>query len=136
MSILSDIINAAKEVVEVARTTAQGMSVTFSHIPTRKETVQYPDEPVQIYRRFRGEHFLDVDEEGKEKCVSCFLCAAARPAPSSTATIANGPSTRPARWSRTRNSCWPTNGASLTCFPTRSRRSWLQSRNRASSTSC
>src|SRR5215471_6402632 len=66
MSILSDIINVAKEVVEVARTTAQGMSVTFSHIPTRKETIQYPDEPVQIYRRFRGEHFLDVDEDGKE----------------------------------------------------------------------
>jgi NADH-quinone oxidoreductase subunit I len=80
MSILSDIINVAKEVVEVARTTAQGMSVTFSHIPTRKETIQYPDEPVQIYRRFRGEHFLDVNEDGKEKCVSCFLCAAACPA--------------------------------------------------------
>ena len=80
MSILSDIINVSKEVVEVARTTAQGMSVTFSHIPTKKETVQYPEEPVQIYRRFRGEHFLDVNEDGKEKCVSCFLCAAACPA--------------------------------------------------------
>jgi NADH-quinone oxidoreductase subunit I len=80
MSILSEILNAAKEVIEVARTTAQGMSVTLSHIPTKKETVSYPDEPVQIYRRFRGEHFLDVNEEGKEKCVSCFLCAAACPA--------------------------------------------------------
>ena len=80
MSILSNIIDAAKEVIEVARTTAQGMGVTLSHIPQRKDTVSYPDEPVQIYRRFRGEHFLDVNEDGKEKCVSCFLCAAACPA--------------------------------------------------------
>ena len=80
MSILTEFVNAAKEVIEVARSTAQGMSVTLSHIPTKKETVSYPDEPVQIIRRFRGEHFLDVNEDGKEKCVSCFLCAAACPA--------------------------------------------------------
>ena len=80
MSILADIVNAVKEVVDVARSTAQGMSVTLSHIPTRKETVCYPEEAVNIYRRFRGEHFLDVNEDGKEKCVSCFLCAAACPA--------------------------------------------------------
>lgn len=80
MSILADIFNAVKEVVDVARTTAQGMSVTLSHIPTKKETVCYPEDPVTIYRRFRGEHFLDVNEDGKEKCVSCFLCAAACPA--------------------------------------------------------
>jgi NADH-quinone oxidoreductase subunit I len=80
MSILSEIISTAKEIIDVARSTAQGMSVTLSHIPTRKETVSYPEEPVQMYRRFRGEHFLDVNEDGKERCVSCFLCAAACPA--------------------------------------------------------
>ena len=80
MSILSEIIDTAKEIIDVARSTAQGMSVTLSHIPTRKETVSYPEEPVQMYRRVRGEHFLDVNEDGKEKCVSCFLCAAACPA--------------------------------------------------------
>lgn len=80
MSILSEIIDTVKEVIDVARSTATGMSVTLSHIPTKKETVSYPDVPVTIYRRFRGEHFLDVNEDGKEKCVSCFLCAAACPA--------------------------------------------------------
>ena len=80
MSLLDSIVNTVKEVVAVARSTAQGMSVTLSHIPTKKETVSYPEEAVQIYRRFRGEHFLDVNEDGKERCVSCFLCAAACPA--------------------------------------------------------
>ncbi|MCW5967445.1 MAG: NADH-quinone oxidoreductase subunit I [Blastocatellales bacterium] len=80
MSILSNVIDTVKEILAVAQSTATGMSVTLSHIPTRKATVSYPDEPVTIFRRFRGEHFLDVNEDGKEKCVSCFLCAAACPA--------------------------------------------------------
>lgn len=80
MSLLSNVFDTVKEIVAIAKSTATGMSVTLSHIPTRKETVSYPEEPVQIYRRFRGEHFLDVNEDGKEKCVSCFLCAAACPA--------------------------------------------------------
>jgi NADH-quinone oxidoreductase subunit I len=80
MSFLSGLINTVKEVVAVTTSTMQGMSVTLSHIPKKKDTVSYPDEPVTIYRRFRGEHFLDVNEDGKEKCVSCFLCAAACPA--------------------------------------------------------
>jgi NADH-quinone oxidoreductase subunit I len=80
MSILAEIIETVKEVVEVARSTAAGMSVTLSHIPTPKATVSYPDQPVQIFHRFRGEHYLDVNEDGKERCVACFLCAAACPA--------------------------------------------------------
>jgi NADH-quinone oxidoreductase subunit I len=66
MSILSQLVNTVKEVVMVARSTAQGMSVTLSHIPTKKETVSYPEEAVQIYRRFRGDHFLDVNEDGAD----------------------------------------------------------------------
>ena len=80
MSILSEIINTAKEIIDVARSTASGMSVTLSHIPSHKETVSYPEQPVTVFHRFRGEHFLDVNEDGKELCVSCFLCAAACPA--------------------------------------------------------
>ena len=80
MSILSEIINTAKEIIDVARSTASGMSVTLSHIPGHKQTVSYPEQPVTLFHRFRGEHFLDVNEDGKELCVSCFLCAAACPA--------------------------------------------------------
>ena len=31
-------------------------------------------------QRFRGAHVLQRDENGLEKCVACFLCAAACPA--------------------------------------------------------
>src|ERR671928_19331 len=44
-----------------------------------KENVQYPDEPVTLQPRFRGQHLLHVDELGREKCVACYLCAAACP---------------------------------------------------------
>ncbi|MFN0122456.1 MAG: NuoI/complex I 23 kDa subunit family protein, partial [Blastocatellia bacterium] len=72
--------NTAKEVVEVARTTAAGLSLTLRHLPMAKTTVSYPEEPVQLFKRFRGEHYLATNEDDKELCVSCFLCAAACPA--------------------------------------------------------
>ena len=72
MSIISDVIESTKAIIK-------GMSVTFSYIPKRKWTVQYPDEPVTVQPRYRGQHLLHVDELGREKCVACFLCAAACP---------------------------------------------------------
>lgn len=72
MSIISDIVESTKAIIK-------GMSVTFSKIPKEKWTVQYPDEPVTVQPRYRGQHLLHVDENGKEKCVACFLCAAACP---------------------------------------------------------
>ncbi|MGB9181417.1 MAG: NADH-quinone oxidoreductase subunit I [Pyrinomonadaceae bacterium] len=72
MSIISDVIESTKAIIK-------GMSVTFSYIPKEKWTVQYPDEPITVQPRYRGQHLLHVDENGKEKCVACFLCAAACP---------------------------------------------------------
>src|SRR4028119_785883 len=72
MSIISDIVESTKAIIK-------GMSVTFSYIPKEKCTVQYPDEPVTMQPRYRGQHLLHVDELGREKCVACFLCAAACP---------------------------------------------------------
>ena len=40
----------------------------------------YPDGPAQLEERYRGAHVLQRDENGMEKCVACFLCAAACPA--------------------------------------------------------
>ena len=45
----------------------------------------YPDGPgptkgAKFQERFRGMHVLQRDENGLEKCVACFLCAAACPA--------------------------------------------------------
>ena len=72
MSIITDVIESTKAII-------QGMGVTLSYIPKRKWTVEYPDEPVTVQPRYRGQHLLHVDENGKEKCVACYLCAAACP---------------------------------------------------------
>src|SRR6059036_3130414 len=72
MSIISDVICSTRAII-------QGMSVTLSYIPRRKQTVEYPEEPVTVQPRYRGQHLLHVDELGREKCVACFLCAAACP---------------------------------------------------------
>src|SRR5688572_30567240 len=68
------------EVADTVKTLVQGLAHTFARIPQPKTTVSYPDDPVVLSARFRGEHFLDVDENGKEKCVACFLCSAICPA--------------------------------------------------------
>src|SRR2546422_9120762 len=72
MSIITDVIESTKAII-------QGMGVTLSYIPKQKWTVQYPEEPEKVPPRYRGQHLLHVDERGKEKCVACFLCAAACP---------------------------------------------------------
>lgn len=73
MSIISEVAQTVKSLVE-------GLAHTMSRIPQPKTTVSYPDDPVSLAARFRGEHFLDVDENGRERCVACFLCSAICPA--------------------------------------------------------
>ncbi len=73
MSILSDIAGIAK-----------GMSVTFMEMfkPTVVEDYpnkKLPNQGAVFQERFRGLHVLQRDENGLEKCVACFLCAAACP---------------------------------------------------------
>jgi NADH-quinone oxidoreductase subunit I len=41
--------------------------------------MQYPDEKWTPYPRFRGLHELQRDQDGKEKCVACGLCATVCP---------------------------------------------------------
>ena len=72
MGIISDVIENTRAIIK-------GMMTTASYIPREKWTVQYPDEPVTLQPRFRGQHLLHVDELGREKCVACYLCAAACP---------------------------------------------------------
>lgn len=59
---------------------ATGMGVTFKEMMAPTVTEDYPDGPVKFQERFRGKHELQRDENGMEKCVACFLCAAACPA--------------------------------------------------------
>jgi NADH-quinone oxidoreductase subunit I len=67
---------------EVAATTmalVKGFGVTFKNMLRKTVTENYPHEPVHFQPRYRGIHVLHRDEGGLEKCVGCFLCAAACP---------------------------------------------------------
>ena len=55
---------------------AKGMGVTFKEMMSPTVTEYYPEEPAKFEERFRGAHVLQRDENGMEKCVACFLCAA------------------------------------------------------------
>lgn len=58
----------------------KGMIITFSHIFKRKPTIQYPEQKRPFSPVFRGLHILNRDEEGRERCTACGLCAVACPA--------------------------------------------------------
>ncbi len=54
----------------------RGMSVTGTYFVVDKVTVEYPDEKLQTYPRFRGvQALLTNPETGDTKCVACMLCA-------------------------------------------------------------
>ncbi len=57
----------------------KGMGVTLRNAFRPPVTEFYPDAPVHFEERYRGVHVLQRDESGLEKCVACFLCAAACP---------------------------------------------------------
>ncbi len=58
----------------------QGMWITIRHLLKKKATVQYPEEKRYIASVYRGVHVLKRDEEGRENCTACGLCAVACPA--------------------------------------------------------
>jgi len=51
----------------------------FLHAFGRRATVQYPDRKRPLPARARGRIILSRDPDGKERCVACYLCAAACP---------------------------------------------------------
>src|SRR5579864_281555 len=64
---------------------AKGMSITFKEMFQPTVVENYPDGPgplrgARFQERYRGVHVLRRDENGLEKCVACFLCAANCPA--------------------------------------------------------
>ncbi|UYQ93447.1 NADH-quinone oxidoreductase subunit NuoI [Chitinophaga horti] len=58
----------------------KGLGITFKHLFRKKATVRFPEEKRQFSPVFRGLHILNRDEEGRERCTACGLCAVACPA--------------------------------------------------------
>ena len=60
----------------------QGLSTTVKHLFSPKVTVSFPEQRPKIGNPllYRGVHRLNKDEEGRVKCVACFMCSTACPA--------------------------------------------------------
>jgi NADH-quinone oxidoreductase subunit I len=72
----------------------EGIRTTMRHVVAREPiTQQYPEEKPELPQNYRGVHRLNRDEEGRVKCVACFLCATACPARCIYITAAPAPKT-------------------------------------------
>ena len=60
----------------------QGFATTTRHLFGPKITVSFPEARPKVGNPliYRGVHRLNKDEQGRVKCVACFLCATACPA--------------------------------------------------------
>jgi NADH-quinone oxidoreductase subunit I len=67
---------------------ATGLGITISHFFRKKPTIQYPEQQRPMSPVFRGLHVLKRDEEGRERCTACGLCALACPAEAITMVAA------------------------------------------------
>ena len=65
-----------------------GLGITISHFFKKPATVQYPEQKREFSPVYRGHHVLKRDEEGRERCTACGLCAVACPAEAITMTAA------------------------------------------------
>jgi NADH-quinone oxidoreductase subunit I len=67
---------------------AKGLSITMKHFWKKPVTISYPDERREFSENFRGMHSLKRDEQGRERCTACGLCALSCPAEAITMTAA------------------------------------------------
>ncbi len=58
----------------------KGMAITLKHFFKKKVTINYPEQTREFSKVYRGKHVLKRDEEGRERCTACGLCAVACPA--------------------------------------------------------
>ena len=59
---------------------AKGLMITLKHFFSKKATISYPEKQRPFSPVFRGLHVLNRDEEDRENCTACGLCALACPA--------------------------------------------------------
>jgi NADH-quinone oxidoreductase subunit I len=58
----------------------KGLWITLKHLFSRKVTIQYPEQVREMSPVYRGQHQLKRDEQGRENCTACGLCALSCPA--------------------------------------------------------
>src|SRR6516165_3003856 len=59
---------------------ATGLATTVKHMFGPPVTEQYPEQQPDLPTNYRGVHRLNRDEQGRVKCVACYMCATACPA--------------------------------------------------------
>jgi NADH-quinone oxidoreductase subunit I len=65
-----------------------GLMITIRHFFRKKATINYPEVQREFTPVYRGLHVLKRDEQGRENCTACGLCAVACPAEAITMTAA------------------------------------------------
>jgi NADH-quinone oxidoreductase subunit I len=65
-----------------------GMTITLKHFFGKKTTIRYPEKKREFSDIYRGKHVLKRDDEGRERCTACGLCAVACPAEAITMVAA------------------------------------------------
>ena len=58
----------------------KGLVITIKHFFKKKVTIQYPEQQREFSPVYRGQHSLMRDDEGRERCTACGLCALSCPA--------------------------------------------------------
>ncbi len=57
-----------------------GLATTVKHMFQKRVTEHYPEVEPDLPANYRGVHRLNRDENGRVKCVACYMCATACPA--------------------------------------------------------
>jgi NADH-quinone oxidoreductase subunit I len=65
-----------------------GMWITLKHFFKKSSTISYPEVKRPISKIYRGQHVLKRDDQGRERCTACGLCAVACPAEAITMVAA------------------------------------------------
>ena len=58
----------------------KGLWITIKHFFKKKATIHYPEQVREFSPVYRGRHMLKRDEQGRENCTACGLCALSCPA--------------------------------------------------------
>jgi NADH-quinone oxidoreductase subunit I len=51
-----------------------GLALTWRHMFRKKDTIEYPEQKHVFGDRYRGVPALVKDQDGREKCVACYMC--------------------------------------------------------------